>query len=178
MMKKVFHLTAKVREKLMLKRLAILGVLMLGLAACNRADVSLERNANGGATITVTVSESEINTVIADALAVNNPLLRDPKVDLQPGKIVVTGEHDQRDGSGRVSGSLTLTLSVQNGALMAAVTDAQIEGIDLSDARIAELNSRLAERLTTRAGKENRVVKMTSVTVTDNDIQFVFETGG
>jgi LmeA-like phospholipid-binding len=162
----------------MLKRMAILGVLLLGLAACNRADVSVQRNASGGATITVTVSESEINTAIADALATSNPLLRDPQIDLQPGKIVVTGEHDQRDGSGRVSGSLTLSLSVQDGALLATVTDAQIQGLDLSDASIAEFNSRLAERLTTRAGRENRVVKMTSVNITDGEIQFTFETGG
>ena len=111
---------------------------------------------------------------MADALNVSNPLLRDPKVDLQPGQIVINGEHDRRDGGGRVSGSVTMTLSVQNGALLAQITAADIEGLDMSDARIAEFNQRMAERMTARAGRDNPVVTMQSVTITDTDIQFVF----
>ena len=160
----------------MTKRIVLFTLVILALAACNRGKIEVERKAGGGATVTVTVSESEINDVITEALAVENPLLRDPHVDLQAGKIVVTGEHDQRDGSGRVSGNFTMTLSVQDGALLAQITDVQIQGIDLSDERIANINARMAQRLTERAGRENRIITVTSVTITDNDVEIVFET--
>src|SRR3990172_5965871 len=86
-------------------KLRMLCVLLatLALAACNRGTVEVQGNGDGTATVTVTVTEAEIDAAIADALDVSNPLLRDPVVDLQPGQIVVSGEHDRRDGGGGVS---------------------------------------------------------------------------
>ena len=152
-------------------------LVVLALAACNQGTVNVQRNGDGTATVTVTVTEAEVNAAISDALNVNNPLLRNPSVDLQPGQIVISGEHDRRDGGGRVSGSVTMTLSVQNGAMLAQITSANIEGLDMSDARIADFNQRMAERMTAHAGRDNRVVTMQSVTITDNDVQIVFEAG-
>jgi hypothetical protein len=120
------------------------------------------------------LTEADINAAIADALAIANPLLRDPKVDLQPGQIVVTGSHEQRDGTGSVSGSLTITLSVQNGAILAQVTQVNIDGVDASDARIAAINQRIADRVTRRANRENRQITVKSVTIADTEIDVVF----
>jgi hypothetical protein len=148
---------------------------IVGLAACNRGTVTdVQRDGEGGVDVTVQLSETEINDAIADALAIENPLLRDPKVDLQAGQIYVTGTHNQRDGTGTVSGSLTFTLSVQNGAVLATVTQADIEDISLSDERIADINARIAERVTRRANRENRQITVKSVTVTDTAVEVVF----
>lgn len=156
-------------------RLIVLVLIVLALAACRRGAIGVQLNGDGTATVTVTVSEADVNAAIADALNVDNPLLRDPSVDLQPGQIVISGEHDRRDGGGRISGSLTMTLTVQDGALLAQIVAADIEGIDMSDARIAEFNQRMAERMTTRAGRDNSIVTMQSVTITDSEVQIVFE---
>ncbi len=150
----------------------------LTLAACNRGTVGVQGNGDGTATVTVTATEAEVNDAIVDALNVSSPLLRNPSVDLQPGQIVINGEHERRDGGGRVSGSVTMTLSVQDGALLAQVVSANIEGLDMSDARITDFNQRMTERMTGRAGRDNRVVTMQSVTITDSDVQIVFIAGG
>lgn len=152
--------------------LLIIGVLVL--AACRRGEVDVQRNGDGTVTINVSITEAEVNAAITDALNVSNPLLRDPVVDLQPGQIVINGKHEQRDGSGTVSGSITLTLTVQDGTLSAQIVSANIEGWDASDARVAEFNQRMAERMTERARRENRVVTMQSVTITDNEVQLAF----
>ncbi len=161
----------------MVKKL-LLFLLLIGvvaLAACRRAEVTdIQRDPSGGVDVTAELTESDISAAIADALAIDNPLLRDPQVDLQPGQIVITGQHDQRDGTGTVSGSLTVTLSVQNGAILAQVTQADIEGIDLSDARIATINSRIAERVTRRADRENRQITVQSVTISDTAVEVIF----
>lgn len=158
-------------------RLLLLMLVVLPLAACRRGTIEVQRNGNGTANVTVTVTEAEVNAAITDALNVSNPLLRDPTVDLQPGQIVISGEHDRRDGNGRVSGSVTMTLTVQDGALLAQIVSADIEGLDMSDARIAEFNQRMTERMTARAGRDNRAVDMQSVTITDSDVQIVFMAG-
>ncbi len=151
-------------------------VLALALTACGR--VNIQRNASGGMTVTVTLTEADINAVVEQALAEENPLLRDPYVDLQNGAIVISGEHDLRNGQGRVSGTVTVTLSVEDGTLRAQITDVQIEGIDVSDEQVARLNDRLAEGFALRAGRDNRVITMTSVSVGNDSIELVFETEG
>jgi hypothetical protein len=153
----------------------LLLVSLLALAACNRGEVTdVQRNPEGGVDVTAQLSETEISEAITDALAEDNPLLRDPQVDLQPGQIVINGQHDQRDGSGTVSGSLTVNLSIQNGAILATVTQVNIQGVDLSDTRIANINSRIAERVTRRADREGRNITVQSVTISDTMVEVQF----
>ena len=156
--------------------LALLAALALVLAGCNRGEVTdVQRDANGGADVTYKLTESEISDALADALtATGNPLLRNPKVDLQPGQIVISGEHDQRDGTGTVSGNLTMTLTVQDGTLLAQITKADIQGWDANDERIAQFNQRLADNFSKRANRANKQITFKTVTITDNDIELVF----
>ncbi len=150
------------------------------LAGCGRAEITdVERNPDGGVDITAELSESDVNAAIQSALAANtNPLLRNPRVDLQAGQVIVYGEHVAQ-GAGdlagtTVSGSITFTPSVQNGALALTVTDMQLEGIDSSDERVTAFNARLATALTNRANRENRQISVISVTVSDDSLQVVF----
>ena len=158
----------------MFQRLLLLTIAIFSLAACNRDNVSLQRNPQGGVDITVNASESDVNTVISNALAKTaNPLVRNPSIDLQNGQIVISGEHDKRDGSGqRVSGTITLVLSVENGALKAQVTAVNIEGYTADDQRIAEINQRIEQALQGRALRDNPNVNLTAISVTDNDLTF------
>src|SRR5262245_48074109 len=139
-------------------RILLLATLcLIGLAACNRGQVTdVQRDADGGLDVTAQLTESDITDAIADALAIENPLLRDPHVDLQTGQIFITGTHDQRDGTGTISGSITVTLSVQNGAILPEVTQLNIDDIKPSDERIANINARIADRVTRRANRDNR----------------------
>lgn len=157
-------------------KMLILGLLcVVGLAACNRGEVTdVQRDPAGGVDVTAQLTETDISDAIADALAIQNPLLRDPKVDLQPGQIVITGSHDKRDGSGRVDGSMTVTLSVQDGAILPQVTAIDIEGIKPSDEQVTTINQRIAERVTRRADKEGRQITVKSVSVTDTLVEVVF----
>ena len=145
----------------------------LVLAGCRRGEVtSIERNPEGGVTITAQLTEADANAAIGEALAqLDNPLLRNPQVDLQNGVILVSGEHVQRDGSGTVSGSFNVTLTAQNGALLAQVSSLNIEGVDVSDARLATFNQRLANGFTLRANRENRQITVDTVNITNNAIE-------
>ncbi len=159
-------------------RLRLLLLALLALAACERADVDIRRGTTGSTTVTVTLHEEDLQAAIGSILAEENPLLRDPQVDLQDGRIIVSGEHDRRDGQGRVSGSVTLTLGVEGGELRARITAVDIEGVTLSDAQIAELNERLSEAILQRAGRDNRILTMISIAVSEETIQFVFVVEG
>ncbi|MCA9912150.1 MAG: hypothetical protein KC496_02325 [Anaerolineae bacterium] len=153
----------------MLQRLLLIVLLPLTLAACNRDNVDVQRNGDGTATISVTLQEAEVNTMIGNVLSqMQNPLLRNPSVDLQNGQIVVNGERDRADGGGRVSGSLTLSVSVVNGALEIQATSANIEGLAASDAQIAEFNQNLAQAMAGRAHQDHPRATLQSVTISNN----------
>lgn len=146
--------------------------LILLLTACN---FSAERSPSGGLDVTVSVSESDVNTAIRRALdASADPLLRDPSVDLQNGQIVVSGEHDRRDGSGRVSGTVTLTAGVANGALTLQASSLAIEGFEATDSRLTEFNQTLAAALNQLAANTRGQITILAVTVTDSEMQIRF----
>ena len=155
-------------------RVLMLCMLVLGLAACNRGNVSdVQRDPNGGVDATVSLTEQEVNDTVAEALSKQaNPLLRNPKIDLQPGQLVINGEHERRDGKGTVSGSVTLTITLQNGSLLAQITKADIEGFDASDPRIAEFNQKLADAFNRRANRDNKQITFTAITITDTNLTF------
>ncbi len=156
--------------------LALSALLVLLLAGCNRGEVvDVQRGADGGADVTYKLTQTEINDAITDALSTApNPLLRNPSVDLQPAKIVISGEHERRDGKGTVSGTLTMTLTVSDGTLLAQITQADVEGWDATDERIAAFNQRLADNFSKRANRDNKQITYKSVNITDDDVELVF----
>ena len=155
-------------------RVLMLCMLLFGLAACNRVNVSdVQRDPNGGVDATVSLTEQEVNDTVAEALArTGNPLLRNPKIDLQPGQLVINGERERVDGTGTVNGSLTVTITLQNGALLPQITKAEFEGWDANDSRIAEFNQRLTEAFNRRANRDNKQITFTAITITDTNLTF------
>lgn len=159
-----------------LRIVILMSVLLMILAACNRGEVTdVQRNPEGGIDVTVKLTETEVNDAIVDALnSAANPLLRDPSVDLQAGQIVINGQHERRDGGGTVSGSLIVTVTVENGALLAQVTQANVEGWDAGDERIQQFNQRLAENFSRRANRDNQQITVTAVNITDSELEVTF----
>lgn len=154
-----------------LRVILLFAVLSLLLVACNRENTSVELNPEGGVDITTELNEADVNTIISDILAQSeNPLLRDPEVDLQNGQIVVNGEHDRRDGGGRVSGNIVLTGSVSEGAILIQVSSVNIEGFDMGDERLTTLNQQLANAFTQRANRDNRLVNVQSLSITEDEL--------
>lgn len=153
----------------MLQRIALLLLLSFALVGCSGLNV--QPNGDGTATITVSLTESEINTVIATALSTaEEPVLSNTSVDLQTGQIVVSGDYQRQDGTGTASGTLTLQISVVNGEIQAQVSNVNIEGLDASDARIQQFNERLETGLATVAQQNNANASLDSITITDDTL--------
>ncbi len=156
-------------------KLRILLVLLaaLALAGCRRGTIQIQPDGSGGANVTVTWTEADVNSAIQDALtASGNPLLRNPTVDLQAGQIVVTGERDKVDGSGTVQGSFMLTLVAQDGAILPTISNLNVDGIAVNDQTVTNLNDRLRDAFNRRANLTRRI-SVTSITVTDTSVQIV-----
>ncbi len=147
--------------------LLVLGSLLLAACGAGRVSVVRERGSDVF-NVTVELNEDDVAQLVADSLAASaNPLLRDPVVDLQNGKIEVTGTHERRDGGGVVNGRIGLTPAVQDGHLVLTATEITIEGVDVSDERIAQFNENLAERISHWAEQRQRSFTLTGVTVSD-----------
>jgi hypothetical protein len=146
------------------------------LAACDRATV--QRNPEGGVDVTVTLTESEVNTLLTQALAraeANRGELRlqNGAVDLQPGTLVLTGDFEDEDGTA-ASGSLTLAVSQVDGKLSVQATSASWDGFDATDERLSLMTARITEALNSRLQRDNgQQITLTSLTVTDNDMTVV-----
>ncbi|MBL8120655.1 MAG: LmeA family phospholipid-binding protein [Anaerolineae bacterium] len=158
-----------------MKRLTLLCLLLLTLlAACNRENLGVQQGAEGGLDLTLSLSEADVNTALTAALAqLPNPLLRSPQADLQSGQILVTGQHERRDGQGTVSGTVTLTVTVQDGALLVQATQISIEGFDAGDARLAGFNRLLQDAFNNRLSRDRGLLTFKSVTITDAALEVV-----
>ncbi len=148
--------------------LLVVGSLLLAACGAGRVEIIRERGSDVFQ-VTVELNEGDVAQLVADALTASaNPLLRDPVVDLQNGQIEVTGTHERRDGGGSVNGRILLTASVQDEHLVLQATEINLEGVDVSDARIAQFNNNLAERISGRAGQRLSNITLTGVSVSDN----------
>lgn len=158
----------------MFLRIAFLMVLMLGLVACNRDNITTQRNPEGGVDITVTANEAEINTMLSNALARGEGNIRNASIDLQAGQIVITGEVEQQDGSGNyVPATLNVGVTVVEGRLSAQVNTINVSGWSPDDARLTQINQRIQDALQGRAQRDNPNVNFTSITITDTNLTFV-----
>ncbi|MDX2161080.1 MAG: hypothetical protein SF162_07115 [bacterium] len=157
----------------MFKRLIIVPLVLLAfvLVGCREGQVNIEADGSGGVNISLNLTEAEVNALVVDALnAQGDPVLRDTQVDLRSGEIVVSGTHDRRDGSGPVSGTLAIRASVSGGQPQISVSSLNIEGFALDDARIADLNERIAAGIAASANRDNNGVTLTGITITDTTL--------
>lgn len=154
-------------------RISLFLIIMIALVACNRDNFSAERNPDGGVDITVIATESEVNTMLTNALAQGNGAVRNASIDLQPAQLLVTGEVEQQDGSGNfVPATFTVTVTVVDGQLSAQVINLNVAGWSATDDRVAQINQRIQNALQGRGQRDNPNVNFTNITITDTTLTF------
>ncbi|MBI1257578.1 MAG: DUF2993 domain-containing protein [Chloroflexi bacterium] len=149
-------------------------IILLILAGCRAGQVSVQRDGAGNLDISVKISEADINTSIQNILSSSQGLkLQNATVDLQNGQILVTGDYTKPDGSSG-HGSLTLTMTVQDGAVLTQISSLNLEGWTAESPAIQQINQRLTADFQRRATRTDNL-RTQSVTITDSEVDIQFE---
>lgn len=123
--------------------LLLIAVFAVLLNACN---AEITRNEDRSFNISVTLPEETIQSEIAAAVAESQ--LENVSVNLENGFIAVSGERPRLNGNQRDEVSFQLQLDAIDGQLVATISGLQVNGQAADDARVDEMNERIAERLT------------------------------
>ncbi|MFN8401700.1 MAG: hypothetical protein U0X74_16935 [Anaerolineales bacterium] len=149
-----------------IKKLSILAIiLMLTLSAC-KANIS--RNDDGSLTVETSVTQAQLQEIISSSIA--DPLIKSLTVTLQQGYVSVTGERERlNDASKTDTMSFRMDLGVSNGELTASISDAQIDGVSIEQARVDHWNQTIANRIA-NIGSRNENAKLQSVSITPEEV--------
>ena len=106
----------------------------------------------------------ELQDAISAAIA--DPLITNVTVTLQAGYVSVSADHQRlNDASKTDTLSFRLDLSVNNGQLLASITDAQIDGKAIEQNRVDNWNQTISNRLSNFGNKrENATLQSISIT--------------
>jgi hypothetical protein len=142
----------------------VLLVLLLTSLACGLGGLNIQ---NGGVQMTVDITEDQLNS---DAVHINAGDLfsGDYHVDLQPGKVVISGTLIRPDGT-NVSGNAEVGITAENGALKVQILAINADDIDLADERVQKLQTAIADGLS-KAFSEQNLVTVESVVITDDTL--------
>jgi hypothetical protein len=147
-------------------------ILVFSLTGCRRGDISIDPDAG---TLGLSISETDLNAGLMTLIAAHsNPLFRNPSLDLQPGLVVLNGEHQRRDGQGMVTGSVTLRPSVVEGGIQVAVEQVSVEGVNADDAQVQAFADDFAKLLNNQSALRQRRASITAFTVTDSTLDITF----
>jgi hypothetical protein len=153
------------KEKLMkpfVKRTSILLLAFVFLLSACRANIS--RNGDGSLTVETSITQQELQAVITSSIA--DPLVKNVTVSLQSGYINVSGERQRlNDASKTDMFTFRLDLGVNNGQLTSTISNAQLDGKPIEQARVDNWNQTIANRLA-RIGQKNPNATLQSVSVT------------
>lgn len=149
-----------------IKKLSILAIiLMLTLSAC-KANIS--RNDDGSLTVETSVTQAQLQEIISSSIA--DPLIKSLTVTLQQGYVSVTGERERlNDASKTDTISFRMDLGVSNGELTASISDAQIDGVSIEQARVDHWNQTIANRIA-NIGSRNENAKLQLVSITPEEV--------
>ena len=144
------------------KKISFVLLAVLILSSACKANIS--RNGDGSATVETSITQQELQEVISSSIA--DPLMQELTASLQPGYISVTGTRQRlNDASKTDTLGFRLDLSVSNGQLIASVSNAQIDGIAIDQARVDNWNQTIANRLSNFGG-DQRNATLQSVSIT------------
>ncbi len=151
-------------KKPFVKRTSMLLFAFVFLLSACRANIS--RNGDGSLTVETSITQPELQDVITSAIA--DPLVKSVTVSLQAGYIDVAGERQRlNDASKMDTLTFRLDLGVNNGLLTSTISNAQLDGKPLEQARVDNWNQTIANRLTKIAQKNpNATLQSVSITTT------------
>ncbi len=148
--------------------LVALAILLVTLACSFTGSLNTGKDLN----VNVSLKESDINRILENStsqLDQNDELLRKiDSVDCKDGVIQVFGTYEQ-DGVTK-KGSYSVSLSAENGQLVAKIVDVSIEGITLDSPQVAKINDELSKDLSKAASENQGKVEFTKVEVTDDAV--------
>jgi hypothetical protein len=156
--------------------LSVTSLLLLALlvAACGTS-LNVRTNEQGNAVVELGLPESVVNTILRDSVITDNTddnlLTEISSVDMKPGLITVVGSRTLPDGT-KAPGSFDLSLTAENGALRASVSNVEIQGYTFTDEQLARLNERIASSLA-QSASENANSYIDSVNISDDSLKFV-----
>lgn len=150
--------------------ISVLSILMLTMLACSFGGVSLNRDS---ATIKIELNQDQVNTMLANSTFTNdNPddiLRKIDRVEMYEGYMRLYGTAITPDGT-EVKGSYDVELGTQNDQLTVKIIDADIAGIDLTDARLAEANKKIADALTKSVRESQGEVLFKAAAITNGKL--------
>lgn len=153
------------------RKLSILFVVLVVFLSACRANIS--RNQDGSLTVETTIGQQELQQAITASIA--DPLIKELNVSLQSGYILVTGQRQRLKDSTRTDSlSFRLDLGLSNGQLTASISDAQLDGAPVDQARLDHWNQTIASRIVI-LGKKNPNSSLESVSVTTEAVSMTWK---
>lgn len=151
------------------KLFSLLILLTLSVTACN---ANIERNDDGTFTVETTISQTELQDIISSSIA--DPLVQDITVTLNSGYITVNGTRQRLNDSNTTDTmSFRLDLAENNGTLTASISNAQIDGVSIDEARISNWNQTIENRLSNFGGRSENAV-LQSVNITSSEVKLIW----
>jgi hypothetical protein len=144
-----------------MKRLLALSLLLIvGLLVTACGAVTTDTNISmRGITVTLTLTEAELNAEIAARAAARQAadpnaelLVQGASVDFAPDSITLSGQF-RAPNSGSVDGSITFGLSTTDGRLNVNVRSVSITGYDENDQLVTDMTLMVEQILNNRAGR-------------------------
>jgi ribosomal 50S subunit-recycling heat shock protein len=141
----------------------VVAVLFAGLA-CSLGGINFR---DDGVQVTMSISEEQLNNG-EFRLNAGDLFSGAYQIDLQPGKIVITGTLVQPNGT-EVAGNAEIGISAANGSLQVTILAVNAQGISLNDDRVQQIQDAVTQAIS-QAFSEQELVFIESIVITDQNM--------
>ena len=171
--RKILTVEWNMKAKIRLSSMGLIAILFFAVLVTSACERTITRNANGSLDVQTSITQQQIQSAIQASIA--DPLVKELNVQLQSGYNLVSGQrHRLNDSTKTDTLSFSLVLSVSNGQLAAAVTNAQIDNIAVDHARVSNWNQTIANRLENLARRAPNAA-LQSVSITPDAVSMTWQ---
>lgn len=146
------------------KRIIILFTALVFLFSACKTNIA--RNQDGSFDVETTIGQQELQDAITASIA--DPLVRELTVSLQSGYVLVAGTRERLNNPDKTDAlNFRLDISASNGQLVAAISNAQLDGVPIEQNRVDHWNQSIANRIASLGQKNpNSTLKLVSIAPT------------